>query len=409
MKLFQKSFCNLPVGFLLAFLICLLSLPGLTGFIWKDDEAMQKLENRKMATMPTWLVFKENSTTFIKELEKYLKDHVGYRRMANQIFRKIRYYVLKDPPLLNIALGRDGTLFLSSVRVNTPNVAFKELCEQQANPTDDLIQKMDNTFTSVSGYYASRGFKVTIAAAPTNISLYPDRLPRTVDKKYREACLAYPSSNHLLSRLAQLGQLKDRYSLYYPLDLFYQHREEPHFYPKETLHWSGRSAYLFARDLLRFSGVLDRLMIDDFSEPGDGADDMTMFFGFSRKIKVITYPYKKFNTTLTVPEWGQSLSKRGQFLHYTTSNSLSTKRCLLFSNSFGAGLAPHLAKGFKELYLCNLNHVNPEEEKQLFSRITEITKPDYIYVLFDEVGMIKAPERLGTLVELYSNEKAKHL
>ena len=390
---------------LIALLLCLLSVPAFIGFVWSDVAALQKLENRRMAPFPRLSQFRKSPAQFNAALDRYLKDHVGLRRVANQLYRKLRFYVLKDPPLPNVSIGKDGAVFLNSMRANQPNVAFEVLCKQQVNPDPKLIEEMDRTFASVSGYYANRGYKVTIAAAPTNISLYPDKLPLTVDKKYRDACQAYPASDTLLARLERLGQTEGRYALYYPLKMFRAHRNEPYFYPKETFHWLGRSAYLYARDLLRFSGVVDRLIVDDLVELGDGADDMVMFFGFSRAIKAMSYAYANFMTTVTEPEWGASLTKGGEFQRFTTTNSISGKRGLLFANSFGISLAPHLAKGFSELYSCNLNHVKPEEEKRLFSEIIDLTKPDFIYVLFDEVGMIKAPQRLGAFIELYRKQR----
>lgn len=390
---------------LIALLFCLLSLPAFIGFIWSDVVALQNIENRKMASFPRLSLFRKSPAQFNAALDRYLKDHVGLRRVANLLYLKLRFYVLKDPPLPNVSVGKDGAVFLNSMRANQPNVAYEVLCQQQVNPDPELVAEMDHIFASVSGYYASRGRKVTIAAAPTNISLYPDKLPLTVDKTYRDACQAYPESDTLLTRLERLGQTEGRYTLYYPLKLFRAHRDEPYFYPMETFHWLGRSAYLYARDLLRFSGVVDRLIVDDPAELGDGKDDMVMFFGFSRAIKAMNYPYLNFKTTVTEPDWVPSLIKNGGLTRFTTTNSISGKRGLLLANSFGVSLAPHLAKGFSELYSCNLNHVKPEEELRLFSEIIDLTKPDYVYVLLDEVGMIKAPQRLGAFVELAENQQ----
>lgn len=390
----KKAYCGCPVSLLITMLVFFLSLPAVIGFVWNDTAALEQLENRHMAPFPKWSLYPQHPDQFIMGVEHYLKDRVGLRRKANQLYRKLRYFLLKDPPMANIAIGQDGFVFMNSHREDRPDFIFQLLCEQQVDPDPALIAEMDRTFANFSGYYSARGPKVTIAAAPTNVALYADKLPRTVDRKYREACQAYPENDHLLAQLERMGRAGDRYSLYYPLALFQAHRDEPYFYPKEKWHWTGRSAYLFARDLLRFSGVVDRLLLDDPAEIGSVGDDLMMFFGFSRQVRGLIYPYAEFETTMERPKWAASLSREGGLLRFTTKPGLSGKRGLLISNSFGIDLAPHLAKGFSELYFYNLNKLNKEEEKKLFTQIIDKTKPDYIYLLFDDAGIIAAPKRL---------------
>jgi hypothetical protein len=402
----QKTSFGWPARLLIALLFCLLSLPAAIGFVWNDAASLQKLENRKMATMPDRAQFRKDPARYIKSVDNYLKDRVGLRRTANELYRKLRYYVLKDPPLPNVSIGQDGFVFMNSHRVNQPNFVFDLLCGQQIKPTAKLFEEMDRTFASANSYYADLGYKVTFAAAPTNVALYPDKLPLAVEKKYRDACRAYPTSDHLLAQMDRLGKSDGRYTIYYPLALFQAHRDEPYFYPKEKWHWSGRSAFLFARDLLVQSGMMETLKVDDPAVVGTVSDDLTMFFGFSREVQAMTYPYANFETTVVEPPWTGALVKNGGLLHFTTKNSLSGKRALLMSNSFGIELAPHLAKGFSELYFFNLNHVKPEEEERFFAGIVEKTRPNHIYILFDDAGIIAAPQRLGAFVNLRDKQQA---
>ena len=395
-----------PALLLVGLLSSVLSLPAVVGLMVNDAEALQHLENRRMASPPALSLLGESSKRYIEALDNYLKDHAGWRHTANQLYRKLRYYVLRDPPMENITIGRDGFVFMNSHREDKPNFVFQLLCEQQVQPEAQLVEAMDRTFASVSGYYSARGYEVTIAAAPTNVALYADKLPRTVEKQYRDACLAYPSSDYLLAQLERQGRVGDRYRLYYPLELFRAHRDEPYFYPREKWHWTGRSAYLFARDLLRFSGVLDRLIVDDPAAVGKVGDDLVMFFGFSRQVQALVYPYANVKSTVERPKWAASLSKGGGLLHYASQPGLSDKRGLLIANSFGIDLAPHLAKGFGEFYFYNLNALSQGEEERLFTRIVDLSRPDHIYVLFDDAGIIAAPDRLKVFVKLHAQQSA---
>lgn len=124
------------------------------------------------------------------------------------------------------------------------------------------------------------------------------------------------------------------------------------------------------------------------------------FFGFSRTIKAYSYPYKTFETKRDWPPWQFGLSGRGGLLHYRTNHALSDKCCLLIGNSFGIELAPHLATAFRDLYYFNLNVLEKKDEELFFSRITNSIKPDRIYILFDDAGIIAAPQRLAAFSRL---------
>jgi len=393
-----------PEIILICLLTILLSLPAVIGLGWNNDDALQKMENRKMAQCPSFELLQNDPKKFINSFDAFLKDRIGFRHFANKIYRKIRYYVFKDAPLHNISIGKDGFVFLNSHRLDKPNFIFNLLCEQQVNPSRELIASMDQTFTNVSRYYKSRGYDVTIVAAPTNVALYPDKLPTRVDKKYRDACISYGTSDTLLFQLENKSQEHKQYKLHYPFRLFKEHRDEPYFFPKEKWHWTGRSTYLFARNLAYRTNVLKELKIDDPAVPELVSDDLLMFFGFERRIKALTYSYDTFHTRTEYPDWQYDLSNRGGLTRYSTSNALSNKRALLLGNSFGIELAPHLARIFKDLYYFNLNDIRKNEEALFFSKIAELTKPDHIYILFDDAGIVAAPKRLAAFTELLRQE-----
>ena len=147
--------------------------------------------------------------------------------------------------------------------------------------------------------------------------------------------------------------------------------------------------------------MVDRLLLDEPTEVDQIGDDLGMFFGFGRTVRARTYPYAGFRTERDQPDWILELCKQGKALwRYRTENALSDKRGLLISNSFGIELTPHLARGFKEFHFFNLNHLKPDEELEFFRRIVDFTRPDHIYVLFDDAGSIAAPQRLAAFAQL---------
>lgn len=390
---------------LIALLVGILSLPAIIGVCWSNNSETRRQENRTSTPFPPLEQLRKNPKAFIASLDAFLNDRIGFRHYANTLYRKVKYYVFHDPPLSNINIGKDGLVFMNSHRLDQINFVFNLLCEQQVDPTPVLTTAMDTTLTAVSQFYLSQGYSVTIAAAPTNIAIYPDKLPHEVDSKYREACNSYGPRNGLLFQLADEGRKSGKYQIYYPYELFRKHRDEPYFYPKEKWHWTGKSAYLFARDLAYQTGVLDTLKLDDPAVVDVVDDDLWMFFGFSRAIKAYRYDYGNFHTTVETPMWQFNMSSTGGLVHYQTPNALTSKRGLLLANSFGLDLAPHLASVFKDLYYFNLNVIEQQDEEITFSKITQYTKPDHIYVLFDDAGVIAAPDRLAAFVRLLAKQQ----
>ena len=120
----RKTHFGWPARLLIGLLFCLLSLPAALGFIWDEAASSQKLENRRMANLPTLALFREDPAKYIEALDRYFKDNVGLRRAANELYRKLRYYVLRDPPLPNVSIGQDGFVFMNSHRVEQPNFVF---------------------------------------------------------------------------------------------------------------------------------------------------------------------------------------------------------------------------------------------------------------------------------------------
>lgn len=391
---------------LIALLIGILSLPAIIGIFWSNSDKTRQQENRTATPFPPLEQLRKSPKAFIGSLDAFLNDRIGFRHDANALYRKAKYYIFRDPPLSNINIGKDGVVFMNSHLIDRINFVFNLLCEQQIDPAPDLTTRMDTTLAAVSRFYEGQGFAVTIAAAPTNVAIYPDKLPLDVDQKYRDACNSYGPKNGLLFRLAEMGRKSGAYRIYYPYELFREHRDEPYFYPKERWHWAGKSAYLFARDLAYQTGMMNTLQLDDPAEVGLVDDDLWMFFGFSRKIKAFRYHYKKFHTTVEAPEWQFSMSSNGGLAHYHTQDALTNKRVLLLANSFGLDLAPHLASVFKDLYYFNLNVIEQPDEENTFEKLTQYTKPDHIYVLFDDAGVIAAPDRLAAFVRLAAKQQA---
>ena len=389
---------------LMALLVCLISLPAIVGWKHSDTRATSELENRNMATLPPLQLLRQNAREYIRATDTYLKDTVGFRLQANALYRKLRYFVFRDPPLANVTIGRDGHVFLNAPRPSDPYAFFHSLCVQQGNPSPQLLEHLTRVMSAATGYFEQRGAKATFAIAPSTLSLYADMLPRQVPPEYRERCLAYPHQDHALAKLEREAMASGNYQIFYPYTLFAKHKTERGFYPKERYHWEGLSAYLFARHLIHASGVVNSLLVNDPSRLGQVKDDIATFFGFVRPVEGYVYPYEGQLMKVKPERWLNAVSQQGRLSHSTTVNSLTRKSALMIANSFGIALAPHLARGFEHFYYLELNTIAEQEQDAVFAAIAQRLQPDYVFFVFDDVNVTNIPKSLEGFIRLQEVE-----
>lgn len=377
-----------------------LSLPAIIGWERNSASATRELENRNQAAAPPVKLLRKSPPEYIKAMDAYLKDTVGFRLEANTLYRKLRFFVFRDPTLPNVTLGQDGHAFFNSPKIQVPNYYFQTLCLEQGKPLPGLLHAVDTTLAHTTAFFERHGAVTIAAIVPSTIALYPEKLPLRLDSRYRKACLAYPGSNHLLAQLQRIGAQDGRYRIFYPLALFNEHKNEAGFYPKERYHWAGKSAYLFARHLAMDSGAVQTLRLDDPVVPALVEDDLRSFYGFYRPIQGFSYPYHDQPTEEASNSWVTQYSAKGSVLQFRTRNSLSPKKALLISNSFGAMLAPHLARCFGELHHLSTNTIHPGEQAALFAALAERIRPDYVFLVYDDVNVVSIPKWLAGFVEL---------
>lgn len=340
----------------------------------------------------------------IKACEAHFKDTAGFRLQANELYRRLRFHIFRDPPLPNVTIGGNGHVFLNSPVPTSPYTYFDSLCVRQGAPSPELIRQLDETLSAATRFFRRRGAEVVFAVAPSTLALYPDRLPRAVPALYRKTCSEYPTSDHLLARLERQSAAAGGYSIFYPYDLFAAHKEEAGFYPRERYHWEGKSVYLFARHLVHAVGAVDALVLDDPATPAPVEDDIAMFFGFSRHIDGYAYAYAgKPSLHQKREDWIRNHTANGMLIRADTSASLSDKHALLIAKSFGVALMPHLARCFRMTHYLDLNFITDEEKPAAFSAIGERLRQDYVFFVFDDQSMVYLPSVLAAFAGL--NEK----
>jgi len=360
-------------------LALILMIPALAAF-FTDHEARSSWENRPLAS---WSSVREaeSAKQLFSSLEDYLDDHIGFALALNRIYRQVQFYLFADSPIANVNLGEDDFVFLNAHGVNHPYAQLVQLCE----PRPYQVTRSKKAIETLAHVLAERQIRMTFAVVPSKPVLYPDRLPDTVPRHIREACLGLNPEDNIPGQLVQRLRAAPL-QVYYPVETMIALRDEKEFYPPQNFHANSMINHVFAQ------GLLLELGIEPGNQYSDGAHltkikaDMTML-GFEREATAWSYPYFAYQVEkqFQEPQWVLKTYERAQdFFTYTTGNPASGRTAILLSNSFGAYIAPHLAPGFKTLYHINLVNLRAGEARPFFEDLIAKTRPtEVIYLLHD--------------------------
>lgn len=360
---------------------CILVIPSIRGF-FENHHRRSQWEKRSLAKLPEWHGFTDASAYF-SELNLFIDDHFGYVRKFNKTYRKVLFYLFKDSPTPNISIGDSGFIYLNSHDAKTSNRRLKTLCVSGTDP--DIFEKRKSVVENIFSLLKARNYTPSLGIAVSKIVLYPEYLPETIPEGLRTACDLFRDRRNIPTYVAESMSASGDV-VYYPLKMFYKQKGTSCFYPKENFHWSGNSAHVFSK------GFLKKLNFNPGPEYDEGGKlvirKADLNFGFSREINVWDYPYEKYGLQKhwQKPGWVKDyFAKAQEYCYYTAKHPMSDRQALIISNSFGIGVAKHLAPGFKKLYFVNINFLEKKECKLFFSKfIDRLQVTDIIIVIHDE-------------------------
>lgn len=359
-----------------------LLVPLVIGF-GTDDERRSAWERRTLQAWPAWPGLQEAGAYF-ERLSTFADDHVGLALEANRLYSQLRYYVFGDDPVDNVTAGRDGFLFLSSQGRASKFSNIVQLCVLGVDPS--AIEREKAAVATLSTSLKSRGYLVSFAIAPTKLVIYPDYLPDRVPKSLRAACSAFRDRPNVPQALAD-STAADGRLIYYPLDEFIEARDLPGFYPKANFHWSGYSAHLFAKGILRRLGIEVGEEFEKEARLENKVSDLKGLIGFRLFEPMWTFPYADYGVQRLrqKPDSTRTYyANATDFAEFRTDRPASQRTALLITNSFGAFLAPHLAPGFAALYQINIGGLKEDEyEAFMGAFIDQLDVTDVMFLFHD--------------------------
>ncbi len=218
---------------LITVFIACLSLPIADKLIGLDP-AKPRVENRRLADLPTIRLSREALMNLPTAYKRYLEDRFGFRNSLIRWHGVMNAQWMGVSPNSRVLLGKEGWLFLTDEGVVDDHRGANPLSQE------DLDQWLE-TVEARSAWLASKGIRFMIVFVPNKHTIYheylPDSVNRVGDSTRLDQLVGYLRAHSGVpivdTRPALLAQ-KHRYRLYQQTDT----------------HWNEVGAYFAYRPIV---------------------------------------------------------------------------------------------------------------------------------------------------------------
>lgn len=370
-------------GFLLG-----LAIPFLGLFRGNVSEEIEKAEGRPAAAFPqmeiktSGFVSRPDSRSikeFPKQFEKWLNDRIGFRKQLIQVYQAARYYGW-TPNLLSkshsgggkaamgvfghlnsgaavasgqdrVLIGRDGWLFYQTDSVINDYRGTNLFSEKE-------LAQWNNVLTERRDWLAKRGIHYVFIVAPNKHSIYPEYMPRSVNRVSTE------------SRLSQLADYMARESdvpFISLLEPMLAAKPQQRLFHKTDTHWNAFGAFIGAQEILtslkKWFPTVHVPTVDDYEVVVHDCDmenvksvapwvkmDLAVMQGspIPHREQVIDLVPRRQELRVPVQFQGEPQSKGDRTQQQTLERGQISK-VYVIHDSYMMALAPFLAPNFREV------------------------------------------------------------
>ncbi len=359
----------------------LLAIPLVVGLTDDSADRTQR-ENRTLAAWPRYEQAK-GLAAYFDSLGAWIDDHMGFVGPVNEGYRKAQFYLFGDRPVPNVDIGEDGFVFLNSHEADNPNARYRTTCD----PAGPRVRMTTRALARLGEAARSRKIALTVAIVPSKVMLYPEKLPETVDARWRETCQALSLENSLPGQVGA-GLEGTPVRFFFPFEPIAARKAMPDYYPPGNFHAASRINHDFSRLLLEDIGIR---MPPDYGHGATlqvvGSDIAVM--GFRRRARAWVFEYDEYGVEQSrqQPVWIRDYFPRtNDFGMFETARPTSERVALMLSNSFGMYMAPHLAPGFRRLYHVSMNSFTAPLMTAGIGPLVEGTQPTDLVILLHDGG-----------------------
>lgn len=229
---------------LLSTLLALVLLLPVAGMGLHTKKQLEEFHKRRLRAAPAAAALLADPVGYFRDARAWLGERVYPIRKAVNWRRRLLLDVFHTAPQRNVALGRDGFVFITGVdEVNPYNILQNACIDAHGADAGKALQR---SLAQLAEYGQRRGIAVDVVVVPTLLTLYPDQLPAALPQHYRDACAARARGESALLQVQAPAGV--HYSFAY--SRLYAARADAAMFPQADWHATGLSAKLVRDDYL---------------------------------------------------------------------------------------------------------------------------------------------------------------
>lgn len=332
--------------FIIALIFCLAIFVPFSISIFEIDEEISEIEKRKLSKAPGIPTNVSDIKKFPELFDTYYSDHFGLRDWFTKHYKQIKYS-LGDSPSEDVTIGKNGWLFLGSIKkghskYNDPIGDFRNV---NLYSQEDL-KKFAIHMTSLTAWLNDKGIKYVFVIAPNKHTVYFEQLPDYISKINKQSAtdqlVDYLNEHTDVSVVDLRGALikekdKDKRPLYY----------------KTGTHWNFRGGNIAQYEIFStirkiFPGKISPVLYDDSIFEKHIALDRDLETIAGININQPQYGYR--------PVFGPNFKSISNYIKdikdavntpYTITNQDQILTAVIFRDSFFNILLPYFEQNFK--------------------------------------------------------------
>lgn len=322
-------------------LICSIFCTGIYvpffGGIFEEDKDTSKIEKRSLSKFPEIDITLDGISNFPKLFDTYYTDHFGIRDQLVEYYKSVKYN-LGDSPSDDVTLGKDGWLFLGSIKKGYNKYSDPIGDARNINLfSDDELQKLANDMAFLNSWLNSRDIKYILVIVPNKHTVYLDKLPDYISKSNEKS-----STDQLVNYLEQ-------YTNVTVVDLrkkLIERKNEHQLYFKTDTHWNHYGANIAQYEIIReIEKFFPNSIKSEYRKMQDGVlggGDLAGFIGITDFNE--SNPQPVFEKTCDPIKHPASTKIREPHSYSCDGPELTA---LIYRDSFFSALQPYFARKFK--------------------------------------------------------------
>ena len=348
-------------------------------------------ENRMLAKFPAWPKSAPEVSIFTSGVETWLNDRIGFRNKMLLFYRYIELYGFKVSPSEIVALGSDGTAFLT--RAAHSKVKNQEILESLGENDSHYplyAQQMEALYKDRDALKQSPN-RIVVLAVPTAPLFRFENLPRYIKMIVSPKT---PSDHPVAQALTDFTAINTEDSRYFlfPFAEGAELAKQYAPYPQKNFHWSCSPFSAMISELVteRLGQPVTRQWTAEDFTPCTTDSDLAHLVGVPLKNENDLCPSAFFYDKMEITSSPISDAFPGPAATRTTSGTyykntaVATGKVLVVGDSFNFSLGLPLARNFREVIVLDGYGVARETNghpEAVFLHIKDAYRPDAIVFL----------------------------